>query len=271
MLRAQKTDNDRQLLVGTWLQSGSVEAAEIVGACGFDFAIIDMEHSAFGWETVATLLRATQTFETRGIIRVLSGDSPEIFKALDLGADGILVPRVRSAEEVSRIVSAATLAPTGGRGGCPTTRASLHGLSTFAEAMRPGIDVWILVENGEAVDAIDEILDTGVTGVVLGPFDLSLDLGFNGDVVHPEVRKRLRAVVSACAGRGILCVASIGSTSGPELDAELSQWGDVPLTAVALPSDRAVLSGNYRVLLDVATAHSHSLTNPEGVRNEMDV
>lgn len=234
--------------VGTWIQSPNPEACEAAAGAGYDFCIIDMEHGTFGWDTTVHLVRATQALGScAAIVRVLGGDQRTLQKALDLGVDGVLVPKVETGEQAAAIVAACRFPGTGNRGACGTTRTSVHGIHDFQSVIRRGnaLHIWALIESGPGVENIDAILAAGVTGVVLGPFDLAFSLGFEGDTGRPEVWEAQQKVMAAAKAAGRDCIVSLGGTDPASLENEMHRWRGAGARTVTVPSDRAMLTAAY--------------------------
>lgn len=234
--------------VGTWIQSPNPEACEAAAGAGYDFCIIDMEHGTFGWGMAVHLVRATQVVGScAAIVRVLGGDQRTLQKTLDLGVDGVLVPKVETAEQAADIVAACRFPGKGIRGACGTTRTSVHGIHDFQSVIRRGnaLHIWALIESGPGVENVEAILASGVTGVVLGPFDLAFSLGFEGDTSRPEVWQAQQKVMAAAKAAGRDCVVSLGGTDPASLEAEMQKWRAAGAETVTVPSDRAMLTAAY--------------------------
>ncbi len=233
--------------VGTWIQSPNPEACEAAAGAGYDFCIIDMEHGTFGWDTTVHLVRATQALGSAAIVRVLGGDQRTLQKALDLGVDGVLVPKVEIAQQAADMVAACRFPGKGIRGACGTTRTSVHGIHDFQSVIKRGnaLHIWGLIESGPGVQNVDAILAAGLTGVVLGPFDLAFSLGFEGDTGRPEVWDSQQRVLKAAKSAGCDCVVSLGGTEPAALEAEMKTWRAAGAETVTVPSDRAMLTAAY--------------------------
>lgn len=233
--------------VGTWIQSPNPEACEAAAAAGYDFCIIDMEHGTFGWDTTVHLVRATQALGAAAIVRVLGGDQRTLQKALDLGVDGVLVPKVETAAQAADIVAACRFPGRGVRGACGTTRTSTYGIHDFQSVIRRGemLHIWGLIESGPGVENVEAILAAGLTGIVLGPFDLAFSLGFEGDTGRPAVWDAQQKVLEATKSAGADCVVSLGGTEPAALAAEMGKWREAGARTVTVPSDRAMLTAAY--------------------------
>ena len=122
---------------GTFIQTVSPESAEIAAAIGFDFLIIDMEHGSFGFDNLVHMIRGVQIGGATPVVRLPDHSETGIYKALDAGCVGLLIPGVSAAEQAQRIAKAARYAPLGKRGACPRVRATVHGISPW-ESMSNG-------------------------------------------------------------------------------------------------------------------------------------
>ena len=243
-------------IIGTWVQTASPEAAEIAGYAGFDYIIVDTEHGHFGIETATHMFRAAQAAGTAPILRVADQDPTRIMQALDAGAAGVLVPGVATAEQARRAVTAARYAPLGGRGACPCVRATQHGLLTWPEySARANAEslVWLIVEgpdgarNFEGIIAVD-----GVDAVMLGPFDLAVALGYDGDVYHPRVIERLAAMAERARARGLAVAAAVFEVEPAALHERTQLWVDLGCQILAVGGDRILLAAGFRQIHETA-------------------
>jgi 2-keto-3-deoxy-L-rhamnonate aldolase RhmA len=195
------------VLYGTWVQTPSPEVVEILGWSGWDFVILDLEHGPYGPESLPHLIRAAEAAQTSPFVRVPLSAPHEVGKALDLGAAGIVVPGVSSAEAGARAVHLTRFPPRGGRGSSPSTR-QLHysGLPftslTAKDAPQPlvvlQVEARLATEDLGSILAID-----GLDVVFIGPYDLSTSLGLPGQFDHPKVREAISEIVSRAGERGV--------------------------------------------------------------------
>lgn len=238
--------------LGTWVQMKSPEICEIAAAAGFDFIIIDMEHGSFGLEGAVEMMRAVESQNAASVLRLPDSSSTGIKKSLDAGAIGILIPGIRTGQEASQIVQAAKYEPAGFRGACPSTRATKHSLIDWRE-YREWSDrntmVWGIIENRDAVKNIDAIASSGLDAVALGPFDLSMNLGFNGNINHPEVTEALDRVTEVALSNGIEVVTLIFGTDQDEILESARLWKEKGSRIITALIDRWCLSTSYRSLL----------------------
>jgi 4-hydroxy-2-oxoheptanedioate aldolase len=197
----------RQVLYGTWVQTPSPEVVEILGWSGWDFVILDLEHGPYGPEGLPHLIRAAEASETAPFVRVPLSAPQEVGKALDLGAAGIVVPGVSSAEAGSAAVRLTRFPPRGSRGSSPSTRQLHYSAVPFTSLTAtdaPQPLVVLQVEARLATSDLGSILDIeGLDVVFIGPYDLSTSLGLPGQFDHPKVREAISEIVNRAAERGV--------------------------------------------------------------------
>lgn len=180
-----------------------------------DFFWIDLEHGLIGAEALHGHLLAAQAKGVPALVRVAGSATPFIKPILDAGADGIIVPQVRSVEEVRQVVSDCRYPPLGRRGYGPRVPSNYgrDGGSGYVERANRGVFVAVQIETVEALRAIDEIVAiAGLDSIVLGPWDLSASLGRLGDVDHPEVVAALELVIATAKAAGL----AVGTGMGPD-------------------------------------------------------
>ena len=193
---------EQKPFLGTFVQSAAPEFLEASAYAGFRFAAIDLEHTYYGVEKMAELVRAGEAAGLSMLARVPALDAVWIKKSLDLGAAGVIVPNIDTAEQAAEAVRLSKFTPAGTRGACPGVRANRYGAGgpEYYEEANRSTAVIPLVESPEGVRNFDEILRVpGLTAVFLGPVDLSVAMGLKGDLSAPEVRQALLTMVEkAC-------------------------------------------------------------------------
>ena len=181
----------------------SAVATQAIAAAGADFVLIDREHGPIGHETMHTMIAATAGTNCAPLVRVPSIDETETKAALDAGAEGILFPLVRTADDAARCVSYLTYPPTGLRGWGPFVAHSRYqtSLYDYARDVAPEMACGLMLETIEAVENIDKILRVpGIDFVVVAHFDLSAALGVAGQFDAPafiEARTTLEQAVAS--------------------------------------------------------------------------
>ena len=167
--------------VGCFLGLGSPTVAELIAQAGFDWLMIETEHNAVDWQDVQHMLMAVSGTNAVPMVRLPSADPTHVQRALDIGASGIMVPMIRSAEE-ARSVVAATRYPPHGRRGFGGLRASAYTFrnAEYFQSSGDQILVVLIIETKEAFDNIDAIAaEPGVDVLMIGTFDLYLSLGLD--------------------------------------------------------------------------------------------
>ena len=205
---AQKVRSGRRLL-GSFVFLPSPAIVEILGRAGLDFVIIDQEHSPKSWETVENMVRAAELCGMAALIRVARIEEKEILHALEVGAAGIVVPFVETADEVRRAAAALRYAPDGTRGTCTQTRAAHYGAERkqfveFARRRNGELLLVGLIESRKGLDNIGEIVgvEQGLDVVFLGRSDLASDMGKPGQSGTPMVEAASRKIVTAALAAG---------------------------------------------------------------------
>lgn len=189
----------KKYLRGTIVSLPVPQSVEIIAAAGFDWILIDMEHSGLALSDVHSLLNAAAG-RLITIVRVPGNDEIWIKRVLDLGCDGILVPMVNSGEDARAAVTAA-LYPPAGRRSVGVSRAHGYGPGFAGYIARANSDVIIMlqVEHADAVAAFDEIAGVrGLGAVFIGPYDLSASMGLAGQVTHERVAGAIELVRNKC-------------------------------------------------------------------------
>lgn len=227
-----------------WLMIPQPFVAEIASLAGFDSLCIDMQHGLVDFDAVTGMLQATTAARVPTLVRVPWNEPSILMRVLDMGAAGVIVPMVETAEEASRAVAACYYPPRGNRSFGPS-RAAVVLPDYFARA-QDGLLVFVMIETRKALDNLAEILDTpGLSGVYIGPADLSLSLGFppemdSGRQAHQDA---IRTVISACHERGLV----VGMHSdGPKFGSYAASWG-VDLVTIATDAKALRLDLDDRV------------------------
>jgi 2-keto-3-deoxy-L-rhamnonate aldolase RhmA len=187
----------------------------VIDALGnsIDFLWIDLEHTTRNPETLNGHLLAARARGVPAIVRVTSSDTAFIKPVLDAGADGIVVPQIRSVTEVERVVSDCRYPPQGRRGYGPRVPSD-YGRDAgtgYVERANRHLFVAVQIETAEALAALDDILSVpGLDSLVIGPWDLSGALGHFCDVEHPEVVEAAKVIIAKTRAAGLPVGAGMG-------------------------------------------------------------
>ncbi len=177
--------------LGTFLiELPCTEALTSIALAGFDFVVLDMEHSQTGFGELSALVYAANSAGLAVLVRIWGKDIGLIGKVLDMGAHGVMAPHVVSAERARDVVNEARFAPRGKRGFSPITK--YDSLEHPLEELGNSVFVVVQVEGSEALDNIDEIASVpGIDAVFVGPYDLALSMGVEpgSDAVFKEAEK----------------------------------------------------------------------------------
>jgi 2-dehydro-3-deoxyglucarate aldolase/4-hydroxy-2-oxoheptanedioate aldolase len=231
----KKRVRDKDLLIfADVVDSRSGAAVEALKEAGYDALFIDREHTALSEETIADHIRLARALDFPCMVRVAEDCYHELNRTLDQAPDGVFVPRIRSREQVERIVRTVKYPPLGIRGlagsTCPVGK--YLGWSSVVEqieAVNSNLVVGIQIETAEALDDLDGILSVpGVDMAVVGNDDLSIAMGIPGQVDHPDYLKAVERVVAACRRHDVM--PGIATPSGDT--AKAVRWTAMGMRAV---------------------------------------
>jgi 2-dehydro-3-deoxyglucarate aldolase/4-hydroxy-2-oxoheptanedioate aldolase len=234
-----------KLRAGQAVSGPIVEEARTVGPVkmlaqsGHDFLWFDCEHNMLEWDTLLTLVQYSLAVGITPLVRVTDLQYPLVARALDLGAQGVIIPRVETREDVEHAVSYAKYPPLGRRGAGGRARYAYEprGVGEAVEEANAETMVIVQVESQAAVANLNGIASVpGLDVVCIGPQDLSIDLGLPGQFDHPTFIETVTEIVAACAKYGI----PVGMVSREA--ASFRQWYGLGIRFLVCNSD-----GNYIV------------------------
>jgi 2-keto-3-deoxy-L-rhamnonate aldolase RhmA len=206
--RTKQLLNDGQVALGSGLgQFRSPEIPKLYAAAGLDWTFIDTEHGGFDLETVQDLVRTSLLTPLTPIVRVADLQYSLIARALDMGAEGIIFPRVESPELLARAISWTKFPGQGVRGfglGAPQVGYKNHSFQEIIDHLNANVLVVLQIETQTALDRCDELLAVpGVDIVMVGPADLSISLGVPGQFDHPQMIEAVSGVIECCRRHSI--------------------------------------------------------------------
>ena len=188
-------------------QFRSPEIPQLYAAAGLDWTFIDTEHGCFDLETVQDLVRTSLLTTLTPIVRVGDLQYSLVARALDMGAEGIIFPRVESPELLARAISWTKFPRQGVRGfglGSPQVGYKNHTFQEIIDHLNENVLVVLQIETQTALTRCDELLSTpGVDIVMVGPADLSISLGVPGQFDHPKMIEAICAVIEFCRRHNI--------------------------------------------------------------------
>jgi 4-hydroxy-2-oxoheptanedioate aldolase len=190
--------------IGIFIELASPESVEMAGWAGWDHCVIDCEHAPIDNAGLPNMLRAARI---PAYVRVPNSNPESIQGALDNGANGVIVPRLRSPEEALRVVEAARFFPHGKRGVNHMVRAAKYSLEPVAEYLAnaaAATRVIVQIETAEALDCVERIAATpGLDELFIGPYDLSQALGIPGQVLDEKLLEAGRRILAAAHANGL--------------------------------------------------------------------
>jgi len=218
--------------IGLWVSLASNYGTEIVAGSGFDWLLIDGEHSPNDPPLVLQALQAAAPYPVSAVVRPAWNDKVLIKRYLDIGAQSLLIPYVQTAEEAQAAVSAVRYPLRGVRGVAGMTRASRYGrVADYLKRAEQELCLLVQIETRLGFDNLEAIARTdGIDGVFIGPADLAAGLGHLGDMQHAEVQKAIEDAIKRIRA----CGKPAGILSSDEAATRrYIQWG-TNFTAVGM-------------------------------------
>jgi 4-hydroxy-2-oxoheptanedioate aldolase len=234
----------QQPQIGLWSSLSSNYTVEVIAGAGFDWILLDSEHSPNDLENLLTQLQAAAPYPTQSVVRVPWNDMVTIKRVLDIGAQSLLVPYVSTAAEAQGAVSYTRYPPAGLRGVAGTTRATRFGrVKDYARRAPEEICLLVQVETQAALDNIEAICGIeGVDGVFIGPADLHASLGYTGEIANPKVKP----LIDDAIRRIRKCGKAPGILTPSEADAR--HWLACGALFVAVGADVGILARGAEAL-----------------------
>ena len=220
---------------GLWSLLPGAVTTEVLARTGADYVVVDLQHGACGETDLPGMAAAIRSAGSVPLVRTRSPLFPDVGRPLDLGAEGVIVPNVRDAEHGREVVAAARYAPVGGR--------SIGRLSGGSDQPL----VILMVETSTALDDLDALLAVdGLEGRYVGPGDLSLSLGLDGEGNEDELRAVLSSIITRAVAAGV--PVGVHAYTGEDARAYASEGATIVTVAV----DTVSLSGAMSRHLGVA-------------------
>jgi 4-hydroxy-2-oxoheptanedioate aldolase len=232
-------------VIGTFIFSSDPASTEIAALAGCDFVIVDREHTALSWGDIQNHCRAAEARGISVLVRTRSASGEEIAKALDVGAEGAVVPHFGLDREASlQCVRSARFSPQGDRGTCTGTRPGSFGLGNFAQAVAEANSealVVVQIEDAEVLPHLDELFaQVRVDAVMPGLADLSTSLGKPGQFADPQVIEAAGQVFSAAERARLPLGLYIANA------AETARWAGQKANFYVYAIDYKVIAEGYR-------------------------
>jgi 2-keto-3-deoxy-L-rhamnonate aldolase RhmA len=253
--------------IGTWVMSTSPIVAEAVGLAGFDWGVLDMEHTPLDLMDLVHLLQAVGNTKMLPVVRLPWNEAVTVKRVLDAGAQTLLFPFVQNATEAGQAVASTRYPPEGVRGLAAMSRASRFGtVPDFLRAANRSIGVVVELETPQAIARLEEIAAVpGVDAIFVGPDDLSSAMGHAGQPVHPEVMALMTNAARRARAVG-KPIGTVGST--PEV---VTRYRAAGFDFVAVCSDLGLLMRGAQAVVQALRHGSEAPqvhTLAEGTRTE---
>jgi 4-hydroxy-2-oxoheptanedioate aldolase len=231
--------------IGAWLVSAAPSTAEALGCVGFDFLVVDMEHTPIDVQQLVGILQTIAGTPAQAIVRPPWNDMVMVKRALDAGAQSLLLPFVQNADEAKRAVAYTRYPPAGVRGVAAVHRGSRYGtIPDYVRRAHEEICVIVQIETPSAFAELEAIAAVpGVDSIFIGPADLSASMGYPGDMGNPAVQDKLRAGAQACKRLGKPC-GIVGAN--PDTVGKFLEYG---FSWVAVGSDLAMMTSRAQEFL----------------------
>jgi 4-hydroxy-2-oxoheptanedioate aldolase len=251
MNRIREMINSGKKPIGTFYDLGGQTAAECLGIAGLDFIIIDTEHGSFDLDIAKVAICAAERRGTLPFARVKDGTRSSILKMLDAGAKGIVIPGVKTIDEVKKIVEYGKFYPVGNRGFAPTA-AGEFGFADFAKTMdgyfAASNEMTLIMPQCETAECLNDLENiaavNGVDGIFVGPYDLSIALGKPGQMDSPVMKEAIAHILNVCRKNNKISLIFQGTAA---LAKEKFAMG---YDCVAVGMDTLVLINAYKSLLN---------------------
>jgi 2-dehydro-3-deoxyglucarate aldolase len=233
-------------LIGCWASLASPITAEILGVAGFDWILLDGEHSPNDVTTFVPQLMALKGSASAPVVRPPWNEPVVIKRLLDIGFHNFLLPYVETAEQARGAVASTRYPPKGIRGVSIAHRSNMYGtVPGYFPGINDHITVLLQIESRQGFDAVDAIAAVeGVDGIFVGPSDLAAAFGHLGNANHPDVQAAIRHVFDRARAAG----KAAGILTGVE--AEARRYLDWGATFVAVGSDLGLFRAASQALCD---------------------
>lgn len=233
-------------LIGCWCSLANPITTEVLGVAGFDWILLDGEHSPNDVISFIPQLMALKDSVSAPVVRPSWNNPVELKRLLDGGFYNFLIPFIESAEEAKRAVAATRYPPQGSRGVSVSQRSNKFGsVKDYFTGINDQICVMVQIESRKGVDAVAEIAKTdGIDGIFVGPSDLAAGFGHLGNANHPEVQAAMAQIIAAAQAAG----KPIGILAPVEADAR--RYMEQGVTFVAVGSDLGVFRSGTQALRD---------------------
>ncbi len=191
--------------IGSWLTISHPTIVDIMSKAGFNWLTIDLEHSSITIKEVEEMLRIIQLNKVKGFVRLSSNESTLIKRVMDAGADGIIVPMIETKDDAFQTINSLNYPPFGKRG-MGLSRAQEYGnkFEEYLKWMKNGPSIILQIESIKGVDNLEDILSFNeISGIFIGPYDLSASLGLPGQFESPKYLDAINKIKKICSNKKV--------------------------------------------------------------------
>ena len=201
----KKKLSKREITLGSWITLGQTSVAEIMASAGFEWLVVDMEHSVITLDKAQQLIQVIEGGGAVPLVRVGENDPTVIKRVMDAGAYGVIVPMVNTKQDAQAAVNAVKYPPVGTRGvGLARAQGYGQNFEEYRDWVNKESIVITQVEHIDAVNNLESILSVkGIDGCIIGPYDLSGSLGVPGKFNHPDMLAALKKVEQTCCDKKV--------------------------------------------------------------------
>lgn len=196
--KLKKTLKNNELSIGSWITLAHPAIPEIMSASGFDWLVIDLEHSSLSLRDMEDMIRVIELSNTTPLVRLSNNDSTQIKRAMDSGSHGVLVPMVKTKKDAINAIKAVKYHPKGNRGvGLARAQGYGNNFDSYFNSSNNNSIVIVQIEHIDAIKNLEEIIKLDdIDGIILGPYDLSCSLGIAGEFEHKLMKNAISEALS---------------------------------------------------------------------------
>ncbi len=239
-------------IIGSWVNTASPIAAEVMAAAGFDYLVVDAEHSAVDVSQAQSIFMAIKSGNPSCIpmVRLPGNSYDETKRYLDAGAMGVIAPLINSADEARELVRSVKYPPLGDRGvGYGRSHAYGFGFDDYMATANTSTFVCVQIEHIKGVENLEQIIQVpGIDAAFIGPYDLTASMGITAQFNHQDYKDAVAKILASCKERKL----RVGIHVVQPDPAELKQRIDEGFSMIAYSLDITILGSECRRGLQVA-------------------
>jgi len=247
-MNLKKKLSNGELTLGSWITLPHPAIPEIMSNAGFDWLVVDLEHSSITIREAEDLIRVINLSGSTPLVRLTSNDSNQIKRVMDSGSQGIVVPNTISIKDVELSYSSLHYPPLGTRGvGLARAQGYGPGFQKYLEWQEKGPILIVQIENIRAINNLDEIFSSGlIDAFIIGPYDLSASMGMPGQFEHPDFLGTLDSIIISARKHNIPSGIHLVEPDPTQLEENIEKGH----TFIAYSLDTRMLDVSSRLAID---------------------